>query len=443
MNSSGGNKTVLNVAGQTIGSGATVNVASGATFFITSPTSFSGVTFNLSGTGNGEGLGALRVEGATIAASSMVNLLSNSSIGGNNGNSTVNAVIGGTGFGFSKVGSATLTLGGANTYSGTTSISTGTLKAGSTGAFSASSAITLANTAGATLDTTGFNTTVGSLAGGGTNGGNVTLGAATLSVGGDNTSPAAYAGVISSTGAGGLTKIGTGTQTLSGANTYTGSTSVTGGKLLVSGSLTATSSVAVSSNAILSVNGLVATGATITNSGGTVQGQGTVGAVAVTSGGSLSPGLTTVNNSAGTLTSAGSGVSLDATSNFNIRLGVATPSDNDQLAMTAGDVTLGGANLQLTLGGFYQSQAMGFTYVIINGTAAGSFIAGQFAQGTTITDSNGDKFNILYNVDSTGAVAGNDVVLQLTAIPEPGTWAMMLAGAAMLMVVQRARRRIS
>jgi len=50
----------------------------------------------------------------------------------------------------------------------------------------------------------------------------VTLGGATLSVGGDNTSPAAYAGVIA--GAGALTKIGTGTLTLSGDNSYAGLT---------------------------------------------------------------------------------------------------------------------------------------------------------------------------------------------------------------------------
>ena len=72
---------------------------------------------------------------------------------------------------------------------------------------------------------------IGSLTGGGPTGGNVTLGANTLFVGGDNTSPAAYAGVIS--GSGGLLKFGTGTFTDSGVNTYTGGTTIQAGILSV------------------------------------------------------------------------------------------------------------------------------------------------------------------------------------------------------------------
>src|SRR5207245_6206552 len=149
--------------------------------------------------------------------------------------SSIASIIG-TGAGtVSKSGTGTWTLSGANTYTGATTVNDGTLKAGVasvanvSGAFGNNSAVTMANVASAVLNITGFNTQIGSLTGGGATGGNVTLGAATLTVGGDNTSPAAYAGVISGTGA--LTKIGTGTQTLSGANTYSGATSVTGGTL--------------------------------------------------------------------------------------------------------------------------------------------------------------------------------------------------------------------
>ena len=122
-----------------------------------------------------------------------------------------------------------------NTYTGTTLVSGGTLKAGVasvagvSGAFGNNSAVTLTNTAGVTLDITGFNTQIGSLTGGGASGGNVTLGAATLTVGGNNENTT-YGGIIS--GANGvLTKTGTGVLTLTGANTYTGGTNINGGFL--------------------------------------------------------------------------------------------------------------------------------------------------------------------------------------------------------------------
>ena len=159
----------------------------------------------------------------------------------------VHSTIGGdlaTDGGLTKLGTGTLTLGGANTYTGPTVVNAGTLQAGvasvagTSGAFGKDSAVTLANTAGATLDLNNFNTQIGSLTGGGTTGGNVTLGSATLTVGANNTTPAAYAGVISGTGR--LTKIGTGTLTLTGANTYTGPTAVNAGTLLVNGTSSGT-----------------------------------------------------------------------------------------------------------------------------------------------------------------------------------------------------------
>ena len=125
-------------------------------------------------------------------------------------------------------GTGTLTLSGANTYTGATAINAGTLQAGATNAIPPGTAVTVANVAGATLDLNNFNDTINSLAGGGTTGGSVTLGSGTLTTGGNNASTV-FGGVISGTG--GLTKVGTGTFTLSAANTYIGATTISAGTL--------------------------------------------------------------------------------------------------------------------------------------------------------------------------------------------------------------------
>lgn len=129
--------------------------------------------------------------------------------------------------------SRVIKLSGVNTYTGDTTITTGKLQAGSTSAFGANSAVSLANASAALLDLNGFNNAIGSLSGGGSNGGNVTLGVATLTVGGLNTDTT-YAGVISGTG--GFTKTGTGIQTISSVQTYTGVTTITAGTLALTGS---------------------------------------------------------------------------------------------------------------------------------------------------------------------------------------------------------------
>ena len=112
----------------------------------------------------------------------------------------------------------TLTLSGANTYTGPTNANTGTLKAGSTSAFGNGSAVTLANTAGVLVDITGFNNSIGSLSGGGTSGGSVILGSATLTVGSNNENTTFSGTIINANsaagGAGVLTKTGTGILTL-------------------------------------------------------------------------------------------------------------------------------------------------------------------------------------------------------------------------------------
>src|SRR5262249_54168018 len=115
-----------------------------------------------------------------------------------NGNGTTGAL--------TKTRAGTLLLSGASSYNRATNENAGTLQAGVAGAFASPSAFTVGS--GATLALNNFNQTIGSLAGAG----NVTLGSATLTAGGNNTSTA-FSGVMSGTG--GLTKTGSGTFALS------------------------------------------------------------------------------------------------------------------------------------------------------------------------------------------------------------------------------------
>ena len=190
----------------------------------------------------------------------------------NNNNLTISGNVSGPG-GWSVNGTATLTnnsalLSGINTYTGPTTVNNGTLRAGRasvanvSGAFGLNSAVTMANSATARIDLNSFDTQIGSLTGGGPLGGNVINShasiTATLTVGGNNTSPAAFAGLISGSRLA-LCKIGSGTLTLSGANTYTGDTVVQNGTLSLSptvagGYLSDTADVKLYTGGILDLN---------------------------------------------------------------------------------------------------------------------------------------------------------------------------------------------
>jgi len=86
--------------------------------------------------------------------------------GGVCGAQTFNLGLATTGGSLVKTGTGTLTLSGANTYTGATNVNAGTLQAGAVNAFASSSAFTVAG--GATLDLNGTNQIIGSLAGAGT-----------------------------------------------------------------------------------------------------------------------------------------------------------------------------------------------------------------------------------------------------------------------------------
>ncbi|MCL1635850.1 autotransporter-associated beta strand repeat-containing protein [Luteimonas sp. SX5] len=213
--------------------------------------------------------GGLQYTGGTVSTDRGFTLgTGNGTVDVSNGATTLTvsgAVVGGGRL--TKNGDGTLVLSGTNTYSGGNTVNRGILRAGSTQAFGAAGGpVNLANTAGVLLDLDGFNNAIGPLSGGGANGGNVTLDAATLTINGDGGN---YSGVISGTG--GITRAGGGTQTFNGCNnTYTGPTSLQGATVsvdcLANGGIASGigASGSASTNLVLNSGGLNYTGGTIT-----------------------------------------------------------------------------------------------------------------------------------------------------------------------------------
>jgi autotransporter-associated beta strand protein len=207
-----------------------------------------------------------------------------------------------------------------NSYTGATIIGgTHTVVAAVNGAIPTGSALTVNAGASILFRQT---STIGSLAGGGTvimfnNPANQIL-----TVGGDNTSTV-FSGVYTdfqpANGAG-LTKIGTGTMTLTGANTYTGPTTVIGGTLVV--------------------NGSIAGSGTTVNAGATLAGTGTIGSAFTTINGTIAPGPV---GGIGTLTVTGA-FTQNAGSTFQVNTAGAA-SNHLQITGTAalaGNVVVNG-----------------------------------------------------------------------------------------------------
>jgi outer membrane autotransporter protein len=259
--------------------------------------------------------------------------------------------IGGTG-GLAKVGTGTLKVSGANTYSGATTVTAGTLQAGAANTFSAASAFTV----GAFLDVNGFNQTIGSLgslAGAGTvtNSG---AGAATLTVGGNNTSTTFSGTLQNGASALGLAKTGTGTLTLSGVNTYRGGTTVNGGTLAVSADNNLgdnSGSLAFGGGALQFLSGFISNRAVTLNSGGgTFDTNGNNATLGGTIGGAGS--LTKIGT--GTLTVSGVNTYRGGTT---VNGGTLAVSSDNNLGDSSGSLAFGGGALQF-LSGFISNRAV-------------------------------------------------------------------------------------
>jgi autotransporter-associated beta strand protein len=249
-----------------------------------------------------------------------------------------------------KNGSGALILSGSNSYSGGTTISSGTLKAGHNSALGTGS-ITLGvsgTTASITFTSTdatdrtisnslasfagsNWNTTFGSAVTGNLTFGNptsVTLGSTrTFTV---NNSWTSFANSFTGNGDG-ITKNGTGTLILLGANSYTGATTINAGTLQI-GNGGATGSLSTSS--AITVNGTL----TFNRSGDIVQGSN-FSTAAITGTGSL------IQNGSGNLT-------LNATNAYagGTTLNSGTLVINNASTLGSGTLTINGGTLNNTSG---------------------------------------------------------------------------------------------
>ena len=428
----------LALSGVISGAGAlTANMTADAdTLTLSGTNTYSGGTTLSKGTiilGNNAalGTGALTLGGAgTLQSDNDSRSVGNAiDTGGNSltvsgaSNLVLGGVISGAGA-LTKSGAGTLTLSGDNTYTGTTTISQGTLKVSGGSAIADTGEVSLADVAGAFFELSSSET-IGLLAGGGTAGGNVTLNANTLTVG--DASSTAYWGDI--TGAGALTKVGSGTLTLGGNNTYSGGTTI------IAGGLTGTTS---------SLQGNITNDAIVTFD---QDGDGTYA-------GTISGGGALTKTGAGTLTLAGNntctglttlsegGLILSGQVGGALTLAGGTLSGN---GMIGGTLTLSGSTCSpgssigtMTIGGDYVQNAGSELEIEVEKTSSGTlrsdlldvgdsatFEAGSIISVTDISSPSrligtGDTFTIIQTgagvTDNGASVISNSAVLSFAGL---------------------------
>ena len=292
--------------------------------------------------GNAESFGALTGAGTVYLGDTPANISMSS---------TAQNVFSGTVYGTGNLtwggNNGSITLGGQSSYVGATILnSSHTMK------------FTIANALPSTTDFTNngtlqlgdFSQTIGSLQG---TSGTVSIGttsATVLTLGTSNLASASFGGTI--TGAGGLTKTGTGVQSFTAASLgFTGAVTVSVGTFELSsgGAMPAISSASIASGASLKVDGSFGGATTTVNNAGMITGTGIIGGTAdIVSGGSIAPGTGAPAPTNGIATlilmNAGNALTFEAGSHYFVDFinagGVAPGTDWDYINLTLGTLTL-------------------------------------------------------------------------------------------------------
>ncbi|MBM4018934.1 MAG: hypothetical protein FJ288_11500, partial [Planctomycetes bacterium] len=345
----------------------------------------------------------------------------------------VSAKLGGAGVGLTKTTAGTVTLSGANTYTGLTYVGFGTLALGASDVLADASNVSVD---GGTLAIGAFDDTVGAVT---LNAGSITGTTGTLSGASYDVRSGAVSAKLGGAGVA-LTKTTAGTVTLSGANTYTGGTNVNLGTLalgasdvledtgavVVGGGTLAIGAFSDTVGAVTLVSGAI-TGTTGTLSGASYDVRG--GSASAILGGGGGGGMT--KSTAGT-------VLLTGTNTFTGGVAISDGTLSISKAAALGDagntVALGGGTLNAT-----QSMALAYPMTV---TGAGSALGADAGKrmvvlsavlGTEGLEKKGDGWVYLSNVASSFGGAGDAMTVK-DGILSIGKW-QVLGDAATKLVL--------
>jgi autotransporter-associated beta strand protein len=371
---------------------------------------------------------------------------------------TLGANLTSSGGSFTKLGAGSLTLAGTNSYNGGTTVTAGRL----VGTKSTSLPGNIVNNAEVEFVTNGGNYSFsGNVSGTGIliksggdelvlDGVNSYTGGTIVTAGTIFGTPDSLQGPIAN---GGVVALA-GTGTYAGVISGTGSLEVRGGDIAFTGTSAYTGVTTVLGGGRMAVNGGLGSTAVTVQAGGALGGSGSIGGAVVVDGqGTLSPGNSIASLAVGATTFTGTSEFVGG-STFEYEYdSSAALSVGADLLVVSGSLTIGAGSLITfaDLAGSPSSFADGTIFALIN--YSGAWNNGLFTyNGTALADGSrffvgSQEWEIDYNRTSstgldnfTGDYRPSSSFVAITAVPEPSTWAMALAGLACGGYVVRRRR---